>query len=59
MNDRNQSALAQKESNLESGTDAAIAPATEGARSAYSAPRCERLGRWTALTLQQSVILFP
>jgi hypothetical protein len=26
---------------------------------AYTSPRCERLGRWSVLTLQQSVIIPP
>jgi hypothetical protein len=41
------------------GTGGGPVAEVAGSRLAYEAPRCERLGDWTALTLQQSVILFP
>jgi hypothetical protein len=37
----------------------AAAPEVDGARLPYAPPRLDRLGAWSALTLQQSIPIFP
>jgi hypothetical protein len=35
------------------------APASDEGAASYTSPRCERLGRWSVLTLQQTIVIPP